>query len=643
MESRDVNREPTETLAPRATRRRRGFSLERAAAFVCLALAATRPAGAECELIDDPLQVLDFHLEMAPADWDAVRHDTNFNDDGHSNTERPAEFRCGDEDPFPVLVRRKRLLALPSDQDPRKVSLKIDFDDRIPEAEWHGHRKLSLENGQRGSLVAEGLAWQLMRRAGVICGAASWVRLHVNGAPAGVYLRVEQVDKSYLRRHLGEDEGFLYKQMRRETREGEDDPFAAALCYPPFGTGCPVPAGHAGLAARVDVRQLLTMAAVDAFAANWDSLFGLGNNYFWYSSARPRLYFPWDMDAAFSRDSRSDPGLDPHNILPGTPGFKSLFQDAALRAEFDNILLRLAADAFHPDVIDRLLDDIAAAVGPSIDADPLNDLPGGFDAEIARLRSFVRARAAALPRFLPAPAAHPLVLNEVLASNRSGAVDEGGQRADWVEIHNRAAAPADLAGLHLSDDPAEPLKWPLPDGTLASGEYLVVWCDHDLVQGPFHTGFQLDADGESVGLYEADGDLRRAIDFVRFGPQVPDVSIGRSPDGAPGFQDLECATPAATNCVPPETRFARGDANLDGVLGLTDAVHILGALFLGGTAACEDAADVDDDGNLVLADAVSLLMHLFQGGAPPPPPHGGCGGDPTADLLECEEAGVCSG
>jgi hypothetical protein len=640
----DVSQDPTATPGFHAIGRPGRRSFERSAAVSCLLLAlAARPAGAECGRIDDPLQVLDLYLEIDPADWDAVRHDANFDDDGHANTERPAEFRCGDEAPLPVLVRRKRLLALPSDQDPRKVSLKIDFDDRVPEGEWHGHRKLSLENGQGGSLLAEGIAWQLMRRAGVICGAAAWVRLHVNGAPAGIFLRVEQIDKSYLRRHLDEDEGFLYKGTRRETREGEEDPFAAALCFPPFGTGCPAPAGHEGLGARVDLRQLFTMAAADAFAGNWDSLFGLGNNYFWYSSARPRLYFPWDLDAAFSRDPRTDPDLDPHNILPGLPGFKSLFQVAALREEFDRILLRLAGDAFHPDAVDRLLDEVAAAVGPAIAADPLNGLPGGLDAEVARIRSFVRARAAALPRFLPAPAPHPLVINEVVASNRSGAVDEGGDHADWVEVHNRGDRPVALAGLSLSDDPAEPFKWPFPEGMLEPGEYLIIWCDHDVGQGPLHTGFQLEAEGECVGLYEGDGDIQRAIDFVRFGPQAADVSIGRSPDGAPGLRALDCATPGEANCGPFTPRFARGDADLDGALDLTDAVRILGALFLGEGAACEDAADADDDGALGAADAVSLLTHLFLGGAPPPPPHPGCHRDPTPDGLGCGEAGACPG
>jgi hypothetical protein len=44
---------------------------------------------------------------------------------------------------------------------------------------------------------------------------------------------------------------------------------------------------------------------------------------------------------------------------------------------------------------------------------------------------------------------------------------------------------------------------------------------------------------------------------------------------------------------------------------------------------------VDDSGALEITDAVRLLGHLFLGDAPPPPPHALAGRDPTSDALEC--------
>jgi hypothetical protein len=84
-----------------------------------------------------------------------------------------------------------------------------------------------------------------------------------------------------------------------------------------------------------------------------------------------------------------------------------------------------------------------------------------------------------------------------------------------------------------------------------------------------------------------------------------------------------------------EELFRRGDANGDGRMDLSDAVFILGFLFIGGSApGCMDAADVNDDQEVNIADAIFALSHLFTGGAAPPPPGArSCGSDETPDLL----------
>lgn len=69
------------------------------------------------------------------------------------------------------------------------------------------------------------------------------------------------------------------------------------------------------------------------------------------------------------------------------------------------------------------------------------------------------------------------------------------------------------------------------------------------MQGPLHTGFRLESGGETIGLYASDVDLNRILDFVWFGPQRPDISIGRSPDASPGLQTSVRPTPGSANAV----------------------------------------------------------------------------------------------
>jgi hypothetical protein len=95
-------------------------------------------------------------------------------------------------------------------------------------------------------------------------------------------------------------------------------------------------------------------------------------------------------------------------------------------------------------------------------------------------------------------------------------------------------------------------------------------------------------------------------------------------------------------CLPAASLFRRGDTNDDDTADITDAIFILGYLFLGGpTPSCLDAADSNDDGAIDVTDAIALLGHLFLGSGILPEPFGACGVDPTGDALECESRVSC--
>jgi len=83
-------------------------------------------------------------------------------------------------------------------------------------------------------------------------------------------------------------------------------------------------------------------------------------------------------------------------------------------------------------------------------------------------------------------------------------------------------------------------------------------------------------------------------------------------------------------------RFRRGDFNADGVLDNSDAISILGYLYLSAAPpSCRDAGDANDDAQLDMSDAVYILQYLLNGGLPPRAPFPGCGLDPTPDGLDC--------
>jgi hypothetical protein len=92
-------------------------------------------------------------------------------------------------------------------------------------------------------------------------------------------------------------------------------------------------------------------------------------------------------------------------------------------------------------------------------------------------------------------------------------------------------------------------------------------------------------------------------------------------------------------CTPG---FIRGDTNSDGRVDVSDAVFSLMCLFGGATALCEDANDVNDQGDLTIADPIYLLGYLFAGTAEPPAPFPDPGSDGTPeDSLSCGTFPMC--
>lgn len=66
---------------------------------------------------------------------------------------------------------------------------------------------------------------------------------------------------------------------------------------------------------------------------------------------------------------------------------------------------------------------------------------------------------------------------------------------------------------------------------------------------------------------------------------------------------------------------ARGDANDDNAVNVSDVVFLSNYLYNGGAIPpCKNQADVNHDGRIDNSDPVYLLNYLFNGGSAPPSP-----------------------
>jgi hypothetical protein len=187
------------------------------------------------------------------------------------------------------------------------------------------------------------------------------------------------------------------------------------------------------------------------------------------------------------------------------------------------------------------------AVGDGIFGAATTNYPAGTKVRFyveARSANAARAASFAPPRAeqetfnyrvaITAASNTPVVINEFMAANAGTLADPQGEFDDWIELHNITDQEVDLTGRYLSDEPNNPRKWTFPAGTkIPADGYLLVWADENGAATPgLHASFKLSASGEQIYLTDTDVNLNAILDFVVFGQQTGDRSLGRASDDA---------------------------------------------------------------------------------------------------------------
>ena len=159
----------------------------------------------------------------------------------------------------------------------------------------------------------------------------------------------------------------------------------------------------------------------------------------------------------------------------------------------------------------------------------------------------------------------PLVINEFMAKNDTFVQDPTGDYDDWIEIYNYSGASVDIAGMYLTDKPAEPLEWHQirfgfsEQTTIPPQGFLVIWADEDLTEGPLHVDFGLSASGDTIALIDPESVI---VDQITYSAAqgLPDESYGRFPDGSVTWQTFTAAT------IPPSPGQNNGSSTIDVVI-----------------------------------------------------------------------------
>lgn len=255
-----------------------------------------------------------------------------------------------------------------------KPGLRVDFDRYSTSQQFLGFKSLVLDNlVQDPAMLRERVAMKFFREMGLPAPRVVHARLTINNQFLGLYTIVEPVDKKFLKRTLGENDGFLYEFHRPESEHydfgyrGDELEAYAALFEPKtresasmFDLYRPIKEMTQAISETpehrlvetvgefLDVRKFLTYVATEAFLAERDGILGEWgmNNFYLYRYEKSNRFelLPWDRDT-----SLFDAEMSPYNRVERNVLVRRLMEDPDLRAHFDESLRRCAELAMRPE------------------------------------------------------------------------------------------------------------------------------------------------------------------------------------------------------------------------------------------------------------------------------------------------------
>ena len=258
---------------------------------------------------------------MHPNDWTTLKN--NYGE----NTYYPADFEWkyqGRSIELPSVRIRSRGAGSRSDVKP---GLRVDIDRDEPGRRFLGLKSFNLRNQtQDASLIHDRLSMVFFRRLGLPAPREAHTRMYVNGEYIGLYSIVESVDKAFLHRVFGEDDGYLYqyndelripyyfeylgpdpalyspKLFKPETHELDPNPRPIEAMIRAINQSSDSEF-LAAVSEFLDLKQFMAHVAVERFLTEQDGVIGaIGlNNFFLYRFEKKNLsqFIAWDKDLAF--------------------------------------------------------------------------------------------------------------------------------------------------------------------------------------------------------------------------------------------------------------------------------------------------------------------------------------------------------
>ena len=366
-------------------------------ATTAAAQTTTPPVPDPADQFFDDTVLHEIRLAINNKDWATLK--TNY----LSNDYYPCDFRWGSHIIRNVGIRSRGT----GSRSGVKPGLRVDFDRYTTNQKFLGLKSFVFRNNtQDQSNIHERLGMLFFRRMGVPASREAHAKLYVNDVYAGLYTIVEAVDRSFLGKQFGNDEGYLYKYDYNvdsppyyfEYRGSDSAAYVPMPFKPETNEADPQPAPivdmirtvaeasdavfRSQIAQFLDLRAVLKHVAIELFLGDADGFTGNWgmNNFYMHRLPGQTLFnlIPWDKSEAF-RDGPTYPIF--HNIYDVPDALRNRL-----------IIRALAYEDLRNVYFDTLLE--CARLTSELSAETPGDTRGWMEREIER--QFNQIRDAAL-------------------------------------------------------------------------------------------------------------------------------------------------------------------------------------------------------------------------------------------------------
>jgi len=295
-----------------------------------------------------------------------------------------------------------------------KKSFKISFNEFVSGRKYQDVKKINL-NGQHNdpTMIREKLFYDTWEKAGMPERRTSFVRLFINQMYYGLYTNLEEIDKDWLQKVFGENNGNLFKctypadlvylgtnqQVYKDivsssstggraydlqTNETEDD--YSDLIELISVLNKPADAIFATLIAqKIDVESFLKAFAIDVATGNWDDYMFNKNNYFLYHNAATGKFefITYDTDNTFgvdwvNVDWATRNCINWYNHSEPRPLASKLLSIPEYKAKYLLFLDTITHQIINPDIIFSHIDSLKTLVTDAAMDDTFRTLDFGY-------------------------------------------------------------------------------------------------------------------------------------------------------------------------------------------------------------------------------------------------------------------------